>query len=68
MRWKREEAGLTLQQLVEGSFYGPSHLSKIERGTRRIPAELADHVDKVPHGPVLTVTAPAWTSFVMSLK
>ncbi|MEU6884690.1 DUF397 domain-containing protein [Streptomyces viridosporus] len=23
---------------------------------------------KVPHGPVLTVTAPAWTSFVMSLK
>ncbi|WP_081237126.1 DUF397 domain-containing protein [Streptomyces viridosporus] len=23
---------------------------------------------KVPHGPVLTVTAPAWTSFVTSLK
>lgn len=23
---------------------------------------------KVPHGPVLTVTAPAWTSFVMSFK
>ncbi|MDK1343331.1 DUF397 domain-containing protein [Streptomyces sp. 378] len=23
---------------------------------------------KVPHGPVLTITAPAWTSFVTSLK
>ncbi|WP_040906254.1 DUF397 domain-containing protein [Streptomyces griseoflavus] len=23
---------------------------------------------KVPHGPVLTVTAPTWTSFVTSLK
>ena len=23
---------------------------------------------KVPHGPVLTITAPAWTSFVASLK
>ncbi|WP_369197065.1 DUF397 domain-containing protein [Streptomyces djakartensis] len=23
---------------------------------------------KAPHGPVLTITAPAWTSFVMSLK
>ncbi|MGW6295609.1 helix-turn-helix domain-containing protein [Streptomyces sp. NPDC055058] len=47
LRWKREEAGLTLQQLVEGSFYGPSHLSEIERGTRRMPAELAEHVDRV---------------------
>lgn len=47
LRWKREEAGLTLQQLVEGSFYGPSHLSEIERGTRRMPAELAAHVDKM---------------------
>ncbi|GGW43001.1 helix-turn-helix domain-containing protein [Streptomyces xantholiticus] len=47
LRWKREEAGLTLQQLVEGSFYGPSHLSEIERGTRRMPAELAEHVDEV---------------------
>ncbi|MFF0060275.1 helix-turn-helix domain-containing protein [Streptomyces sp. NPDC005279] len=46
LRWKREEAGLTLQQLVEGSFYGPSHLSEIERGARRMPAELAEHVDK----------------------
>ncbi|MFP1628337.1 helix-turn-helix domain-containing protein [Streptomyces sp. 5K101] len=47
LRWKREEAGLTLTQLVEGSFYGPSHLSEIERGERRMPAELAAHVDKV---------------------
>ncbi|MFE4410474.1 Scr1 family TA system antitoxin-like transcriptional regulator [Streptomyces sp. NPDC056821] len=46
LRWKREEAGLTLQQLVEGSFYGPSHLSEIERGERRMPAELAEHVDQ----------------------
>ncbi|MGW0293940.1 helix-turn-helix domain-containing protein [Streptomyces tuirus] len=47
LRFKREEAGLTLQQLVEGSFYGPSHLSEIERGTRRMPAELAEHVDRM---------------------
>ncbi|MFC9270916.1 helix-turn-helix domain-containing protein [Streptomyces zhihengii] len=47
LRWKREEAGLTLTQLVEGSFYGPSHLSEIERGERRMPAELASHVDRV---------------------
>jgi transcriptional regulator with XRE-family HTH domain len=46
LRWKREEAGLTLTQLVEGSFYGPSHLSEIERGERRMPAELAEHVDQ----------------------
>ncbi|GGT17126.1 helix-turn-helix transcriptional regulator [Streptomyces atratus] len=46
LRWKREEAGLTLQQLVEGSFYGLSHLSEIERGQRRMPAELAEHVDR----------------------
>lgn len=47
LRWKREAAGLTLQQVVEGSFYGLSHLSEIERGERRMPAELAEHVDKV---------------------
>jgi hypothetical protein len=29
------------------TFYGPSHLSEIERGTRRMPAELAEHVDRV---------------------
>ncbi|MGI5195869.1 helix-turn-helix domain-containing protein [Streptomyces sp. CA-288835] len=47
LRWKREEAGLTLQQLVEGSFYGQSHLSEIERGERRMPRDLAQHVDRV---------------------
>ncbi len=47
LRWKRDEAGLTLQQLVEGSFYGQSHLSEIERGERRMPRDLAEHVDRV---------------------
>ncbi|MFC9233670.1 helix-turn-helix domain-containing protein [Streptomyces decoyicus] len=46
LRYQRELAGLTLSQLVEGSFYGPSHLSEIERGERRMPAELAEHVDE----------------------
>lgn len=47
LRWKREAAGLTLQELVEGSFYGLSYLSEIERGQRRIPTDLAAHVDRV---------------------
>ncbi|MFE9097194.1 Scr1 family TA system antitoxin-like transcriptional regulator [Streptomyces sp. NPDC007264] len=47
LRWKREQAGLTLQQLAEGSFYGLSHLSEIERGQRRMPHDLAEHVDRV---------------------
>ncbi|GAB7033017.1 helix-turn-helix transcriptional regulator [Streptomyces sp. NPDC021749] len=47
LRYQRELAGLTLQQLVEGSFFGQSHLSEIERGERRMPPELAEHVDKV---------------------
>ncbi|MEG3627324.1 helix-turn-helix domain-containing protein [Streptomyces poriticola] len=47
LRWQREQAGLTLQQLAEGSFYGLSHLSEIERGERRMPRELAEHVDQV---------------------
>lgn len=47
LRWKREQAGLTQQQLVEGSFYGSSHLSEIERGERRMPPDLAQHVDQV---------------------
>lgn len=47
LRWKREQAGLTLAQLTEGSFYGLTHLSEIERGERRMPRELADHVDRV---------------------
>ncbi|MFE0376466.1 helix-turn-helix domain-containing protein [Streptomyces inhibens] len=47
LRWKREAAGLTLQALVEGSFYGVSYLSEIERGKRRMPSDLARHVDRV---------------------
>ncbi|MER7814115.1 helix-turn-helix transcriptional regulator [Streptomyces sp. NPDC096153] len=47
LRWQRERAELTLQQLVEGSFYGVSHLSEIERGERRMPVELAEHVDRM---------------------
>ncbi|MEU0738322.1 helix-turn-helix transcriptional regulator [Streptomyces sp. NPDC006134] len=47
LRWKREQAGLTLQQLAEGSFYGLSHLSEIERGERRMPRDLAEHVDRL---------------------
>lgn len=47
LRWKREQAGLTQQQLVDGSFYGASHLSEIERGERRMPLDLARHVDQV---------------------
>ncbi|CAL9492645.1 hypothetical protein SUDANB120_03284 [Streptomyces sp. enrichment culture] len=47
LRWKREAAGLTLQQTVEGSYYGASYLSEIERGHRRMPEDLARHVDRV---------------------
>ncbi|MCX5248446.1 helix-turn-helix transcriptional regulator [Streptomyces sp. NBC_00201] len=41
------EAGLTLEQLAEGSFRGIPFLSQIERGERRMPMDLARHVDKV---------------------
>ncbi|MDQ8704264.1 helix-turn-helix transcriptional regulator [Streptomyces sp. LHD-70] len=47
LRFKREAAGLTLEQTVEGSFYGTSYLSEIERGQRRMPGDLARHVDRV---------------------
>ncbi|MDT9682127.1 helix-turn-helix transcriptional regulator [Streptomyces sp. TRM76323] len=47
LRFQREEAGLTLEQLVEGSFYGTTYLSEIERGQRRMPPDLARHVDRV---------------------
>ncbi|BDM73122.1 transcriptional regulator [Streptomyces nigrescens] len=46
LRYKREEAGLTLEQLVEGSYRGVSFLSQIERGERRMPEDLARHVDQ----------------------
>ncbi|MFF5701788.1 helix-turn-helix transcriptional regulator [Streptomyces sp. NPDC012794] len=47
LRWRREAAGLTLQQAVAGSFYGVSYLSEIERGHRRMPLDLAQHVDRL---------------------
>ncbi|MET7483339.1 helix-turn-helix transcriptional regulator [Streptomyces sp. NPDC005538] len=46
LRYRRELAGLTLEQLAEGSFRGISFLSQIERGERRMPLDLARHVDK----------------------
>ncbi|WLQ42589.1 helix-turn-helix transcriptional regulator [Streptomyces laculatispora] len=47
LRFKREEAGLTLEKLVDGSFFGITYLSEIEHGHRRMPVELARHVDRV---------------------
>lgn len=47
LRWKRERLGLTLEETVEGSFYGVSYLSEIERAQRRMPLDLARHVDRV---------------------
>lgn len=47
LRWKREAAGLSLQQVVAGSFYGVSYLSEIERGHRRMPLDLAQHLDRL---------------------
>ncbi|MER6310284.1 helix-turn-helix domain-containing protein [Streptomyces sp. NPDC001739] len=46
LRYLREKAGLTLEQLVDGSFRGLSFLSQIERGERGMPMDLAIHVDK----------------------
>lgn len=47
LRWKRESAGLSLEETVAGSFYGKSYLSDIERGERRMPLDLARHVDQL---------------------
>ncbi|MEU8686984.1 helix-turn-helix transcriptional regulator [Streptomyces sp. NPDC048665] len=47
LRYRRELAGLTLEQLAEGSFRGVPFLSQIERAERRMPVDLARHVDKV---------------------
>ncbi|KUF19464.1 helix-turn-helix domain-containing protein [Streptomyces silvensis] len=46
LRFKREAAGLTLERLAEGSFRGIPFLSQIERGERRMPFDLAKHVDE----------------------
>ncbi|THA33810.1 XRE family transcriptional regulator [Streptomyces sp. A1277] len=47
LRYQREEAGLTLEKLAEGSFFGIGMLSEVEHGNRRMPPELAQHVDRV---------------------
>lgn len=47
LRWKRESAGLTLQELAEGCFYSVAFLSQIEMGDRRMPLDLARHVDQL---------------------
>ncbi|GAA2686670.1 helix-turn-helix transcriptional regulator [Streptomyces lunalinharesii] len=49
MRYLREQAGLTLEQLAEGTYRGISLLSQIERGERSMPLDLALHVDKKLH-------------------
>ncbi|MDC0765860.1 Scr1 family TA system antitoxin-like transcriptional regulator [Streptomyces sp. HD] len=46
LRFKREQAGLKLEQLVEGSFRGISFLSQIERGERGMPMDFARHADE----------------------
>ncbi|MCH0538083.1 helix-turn-helix transcriptional regulator [Streptomyces sp. MUM 203J] len=47
LRHQREKAGLTMAELVEGSFYGVTLLSEIERGQRSMPVELARHADRI---------------------
>ncbi|MDO0912358.1 helix-turn-helix transcriptional regulator [Streptomyces sp. DT2A-34] len=46
LRYRREQAGLTLEQLADGSFRGIPFLSQIERGERGMPMDLARHVDE----------------------
>ena len=46
LRWKREDSGLTLQELAEGCFYSVAFLSQIEMGDRRMPLDLARHADQ----------------------
>ncbi|TSB18790.1 helix-turn-helix transcriptional regulator [Streptomyces sp. NBC_01525] len=45
LRYRREAAGLTLEQCSDGSFRGLSFLSQVERGERRMTMDLAKHVD-----------------------
>ncbi|MER7637345.1 helix-turn-helix transcriptional regulator [Streptomyces sp. NPDC126522] len=46
LRWKREEAGLSLDAFLKGSFYSKTYLSDIEHGQRRMPLDLAQHADR----------------------
>lgn len=47
LRWKREDTGLTLQELADGCFYSIAFLSQIEMGDRRMPLDLARHADQL---------------------
>ncbi|MFF5336816.1 Scr1 family TA system antitoxin-like transcriptional regulator [Streptomyces sp. NPDC013181] len=47
LRYKREQAGLTLEALTANSFYSIALLSEVEHGNRRMPPGLAQHVDRV---------------------
>ncbi|WP_399086589.1 helix-turn-helix domain-containing protein [Streptomyces sp. BBFR2] len=47
LRYKREQAGLTLKDVVKDCYFSVSYLSEIERGYRRMPRKLALHVDRV---------------------
>ncbi|ANZ17074.1 helix-turn-helix transcriptional regulator [Streptomyces noursei] len=46
LRFLRESAGFTLEQLLEGSYRGAPLLSRIERGELGMPMDLAAHIDK----------------------
>lgn len=46
LRFKREAAGLTLNELTEGIYYSVAYLSQIEMGDRRMPLDLARHADQ----------------------
>ncbi|AXK37573.1 XRE family transcriptional regulator [Streptomyces armeniacus] len=46
LRYKREAAGLTLNELTEGIYYSIAYLSQIEMGDRRMPLDLARHADR----------------------
>lgn len=46
LRYHREAAGLTLEKLAEGSYYGIALLSAVEHGARGMPVDLAAHVDR----------------------
>ncbi|PZT72302.1 MULTISPECIES: helix-turn-helix domain-containing protein [unclassified Streptomyces] len=47
LRYKREKAGLTLENLAVSGFCSISLLSEIEHGNRRMPPDLAVHMDRV---------------------
>ncbi|MFG3253646.1 helix-turn-helix domain-containing protein [Streptomyces sp. NPDC048172] len=46
LRFKREAAGLTLQEFSDGIFYSVAFISQIEMGERRMPPEMARYADQ----------------------